>query len=74
MDRIAEPLGRIDFRTTLAALLAGDAGAALTGNGADKIVDSPKKYVLVQFNACTSSAILHPNGSFSPCSDGADSD
>ncbi|MEV6013210.1 DUF1877 domain-containing protein [Streptomyces sp. NPDC051976] len=50
--RAAELLGQIDFPALLAALPTdeGDAGA-LIGNGADKIVGGPNKYVLGHFNA-----------------------
>jgi uncharacterized protein DUF1877 len=50
--RTAELLGQIDFPALLAALPADEAEAAsLIGNGADKIVGGPKKYVLRHFNA-----------------------
>lgn len=50
--RVAELLGQIDFPALLAALPTDEAEAAsLIGNGADKIVGGPKKYVLGHFNA-----------------------
>ncbi|MGW0704348.1 DUF1877 family protein [Streptomyces sp. NPDC002867] len=52
VDRVAERLGQIDFPALLAALPTDEAkAAALIGNGADKIVGGPKKYVLGHFNA-----------------------
>lgn len=50
--RAAELLGQIDFPDLLAALPADETEAAsLIGNGADKIVGGPKKYLLEHFNA-----------------------
>ncbi|MER5546243.1 DUF1877 domain-containing protein [Streptomyces sp. NPDC002589] len=50
--RVAELLGEIDFPALLAALPTDEAEAAsLIGNGADKIVGGPKKYLLRHFNA-----------------------
>ncbi|MFB6837577.1 DUF1877 family protein [Streptomyces sp. NPDC056361] len=51
VDRVAEMLAQIDFPALLAALPTDEAKAAsLIGNGADKIVGGPKKYVLGHFN------------------------
>lgn len=45
--RLAELLGQIDFPALLAALPTDEAEAAsLIGNGADKIVGGPKRYLL----------------------------
>lgn len=50
--RVADLLGQIEFPALLAALPTDEAEAAsLIGNGADKIVGGPKKYVLGHFNA-----------------------
>ncbi|MFJ2900452.1 DUF1877 family protein [Streptomyces sp. NPDC087218] len=50
--RAAELLGQIDFPALLAALPTDEKEAAsLIGNGADKIVGGPKKYLLGHFNA-----------------------
>lgn len=50
--RAAELLGQIDFPALLATLPTDEEEAAsLLGNGADKIVGGPKKYVLGHFNA-----------------------
>ncbi|MEU5115639.1 DUF1877 family protein [Streptomyces longwoodensis] len=50
--RVAELLEEIGFPALLAALPADEAEAAsLIGNGADKIVGGPKKYLLRHFNA-----------------------
>jgi hypothetical protein len=50
--RAAELLGHIDFPDFLAALPTDETEAAsLIGNGADKIVGGPKKYLLEHFNA-----------------------
>ncbi|MGW2955228.1 DUF1877 family protein [Streptomyces eurythermus] len=50
--RVAELLGQTDFPALLAALPTDEAEAAsLIGNGADKIVGGPKKYLLGHFNA-----------------------
>ncbi|MGN5377276.1 DUF1877 domain-containing protein [Streptomyces sp. MUSC 14] len=48
----SELLGQIDFPALLAALPTDETEAAtLIGNGADKIVDGPRKYLLGHFNA-----------------------
>ncbi|MFG3532987.1 DUF1877 family protein [Streptomyces sp. NPDC047917] len=50
--RAAKLLGQIDFPALLAALPTDETEAAsLIGNGADKIVSGPKKYLLGHFNA-----------------------
>ncbi|WP_324789375.1 DUF1877 domain-containing protein [Streptomyces sp. H51] len=50
--RTAELLGQIDFPALLAALPPDEAEAvSLVGNGADRIVGGPKKYVLRHFTA-----------------------
>ncbi|GGY16029.1 DUF1877 domain-containing protein [Streptomyces anandii] len=52
VDRVAELLGGIDFPAVLAVLPTDEAeAAALIGNGVDKIVGGPKKYLLRHFNA-----------------------
>lgn len=51
VDRAAALLGEIEFPALLAALPTDEAeAAALIGNGADKIVGGPKKYVPGHFN------------------------
>ncbi|SCF56569.1 YfbM family protein [Streptomyces sp. Ncost-T10-10d] len=50
--RVAELLGQIDFPALLTALPTDETeAAALIGNGADKIVGGPKKYLLGHFDA-----------------------
>ncbi|MEU3290603.1 hypothetical protein [Streptomyces longwoodensis] len=52
MARVAQLLGEIDFPALLAALPTDEAEAAsLIGNGADRIVGGPKKYLLRHFTA-----------------------